>query len=144
MDKITDDHVNEFKTNGFTKIENFWSKEELGIIEDALETLFYKGKLKNIATENDGETHTLEDRNLQLCPLMPEHPVFDCLPFVSKVGKAISKLILENEKENANCYLSQTVWRPPWNGLGTGWHHILIKSFIISMCFEQYCLLTPF
>jgi len=122
MGEITDAHVAEFKANGFTKIDNFWSKEELGIIEDALETVFYKGKMKNVATENDGETHTIEDRNLQLCPLMPEHPVFECLPFVTKVGKAISKLIVENENENANCYLSQTFWKPPRNGLGTGWH----------------------
>ena len=122
MDELTDAHVDEFKSNGFTKIDGFWSSLEFGIIEDALEAVFYKGKLKNVATENDGETHTLEDRNLQLCPLMPEHRVFDCLPFVSKVGKAISKLILEHENENVNCYLSQTVWRPPWNGLGTGWH----------------------
>ena len=80
MDKITDAHVDEFKSNGFTKINGFWSSLEFGIIEDALEAVFHKGKLKNVATENDGETHTLEDRNLQLYPLMPEHPVFGCLP----------------------------------------------------------------
>ena len=68
MDEITDTHVDEFKTNGFTKIDRFWSDLEFGMIQDALEAVFYKGKLKNVATENDGETHTLEDRNLQLCP----------------------------------------------------------------------------
>ena len=119
---ITDKHVNEFKANGFTKVDNFWNKKELAVIKDALQTVYNKGKLNNVATENDGETHTSEDKNLQLCPLMPEHPVFDSLPFASKVGKAISRLILNNENESCNCYLSQTFWKPAQHGLGTGWH----------------------
>ena len=68
MDEITYTHVDEFKSNEFTKIDRFWSSLEFGMIQDALEAVFYKGKLKNVATEKDGETYTLEDRNLQLCP----------------------------------------------------------------------------
>ena len=122
MDLVTDKHVKEFKRNGFTKIDNFWSTEELSIIKHALESVYNKGKLNNVATESDGETHTSEDKNLQLCPLMPEHQAFDCLPFAPKVGNAISKLILEDINESCNCYLSQTFWKPARHGLGTGWH----------------------
>ena len=122
MADITQSHVEEFKIKGFTKLDNFWTKEELTAIKDALYSLQKQGKLNNVATEDDGETHTEEDKNLQLCPLMPEHLLFESLPFIAKVGDAISKLILADEKESCCCYLSQTFWKPAKHGLGTGWH----------------------
>ena len=115
-------HIEEFKLKGFTKLDSFWTKQELRAIKEALNSLEKEGKLNNVATEDDGTTHTSENKNLQLCPLMPEHPIFDSLPFVPKVREAISKLILTDVDESCCCYLSQTFWKPAHHGLGTGWH----------------------
>ena len=119
---LTRQNIQEFKTKGFTKVDVFWTTEELIAIKAALDSLKLSGKLTNVATEDDGVTHTDHDKNLQLCPLMPEHPLFASLPFVAKVGEAVSKLITEEDDESCCCYLSQTFWKPARQGLGTGWH----------------------
>ena len=50
-------------------------------------------------------------RNLQLCPLIPEHALFAALPWVEKVEEAVSALLLA-QGGTALCYLSQTFWKP--------------------------------
>jgi hypothetical protein len=79
----------------------------------ALEELKERGRLGNVATEGDGVTPSLQGSNLQLCPLIPEHPVFAALPWAAKVRRAVASLLLEGpEKGTALCYLSQTFWKP--------------------------------
>ena len=88
MSLLTEQNVKEFRQMGFTKIDHFWTDSELAAIKAALQDLVEAGKLSNVATEGDGVTHTRVDRNLQLCPLMPEHPLFDCLPYAEKVSQS--------------------------------------------------------
>jgi len=122
MNLLTEENIKEFRELGFTKVNHFWSDSELAGIKSALEELVSAGKLNNVATDGDGLTHTLEDRNLQLCPLMPEHKIFDCLPYTDKVRQAVSSLLVRDPGEGVCCYLSQTFWKPARHGLGTGWH----------------------
>ena len=96
MNLLTEENIKEFRELGFTKVNHFWSDSELSGIKSALEELVSAGKLNNVATDGDGLTHTLEDRNLQLCPLMPEHKIFDCLPYTDKVRQAVSSLLVRD------------------------------------------------
>ena len=85
-------------------------------------------------------TPTTCPRNLQLCPLIPEHPLFAALPWAARVREAVARLLLEEqggqgeqgeqgergeqgeEGDTVLCYLSQTFWKPARQGLGTSWH----------------------
>ena len=83
------------------------------------------GRLANVSTDGDGVTHTKIPQNLQLCPLSPELPIFKSLPFNRKISSAMAELLHDDSlsgDQDICCYLSQTFWKPPQHGLGTGWH----------------------
>merc|ERR1712096_206127 len=75
-----------------------------------------------MGTEGDGVTHTDVPRNLQLCPLSPEAPLFRSLPFHPRVASTIQDLLCDNDNQSVCAYLSQTFWKPAKHGLGTSWH----------------------
>jgi len=122
MALLSERNIQQFKERGFTQVDEFWSPNELSAIRGALEELQQQGKLNNVATEGDGVTPAKAASNLQLCPLMPEHQLFACLPWVAKVYDAVAALLQDNEQEDVTCYLSQTFWKPALQGLGTSWH----------------------
>jgi len=122
MAVLTKRNIQEFKDKGFTQVDQFWSHNELSTIRLALKDLQQQGKLNNVATEGDGVTPSKASSNLQLCPLIPEHKVFACLPWIDKVGQAVAALVQEEEQDDVTCYLSQTFWKPALQGLGTSWH----------------------
>ena len=104
---------------------NFWSADEIEALRNALSLLQIRGRLANVATDNDGETHTDVARNLQLCPLSPELPIFRSLPFGEQVSYSLAQLLCDDADdpdESVYCYLSQTFWKPARHGLGTGYH----------------------
>lgn len=134
---LTNDQIKHFQTYGYVAVPSFWDDNEILSIQTALYHLKNEGRLANVSTENDGVTHCEIPRNLQLCPLSPELALFKVLPFHSKVSNAISSLLctlypdelpIGNDEskptlsDSAHCYLSQTFWKPPLCGLGTGWH----------------------
>merc|ERR1711971_204208 len=96
MALLTERNIQQFKESGFTQVDAFWSPNELSAIRGALEDLQQQGKLNNVATEGDGVTPTKAASNLQLCPLIPEHPLFACLPWVGKVHDAVAALLQED------------------------------------------------
>ena len=117
--------VDFFRKEGYLAVENFFDKDEFHAIRAGLIKLKNMGRLANVATEGDGVTHTAIPKNLQLCPLSPELPIFKSLPFNKKIGAAMSKLLHDDtnsDEQDICCYLSQTFWKPPHHGLGTGIH----------------------
>jgi phytanoyl-CoA hydroxylase len=122
FDFLAADTVAHFQEHGFVKVDQFWDEEELQALRAGLTYLQSTGRLANVACEGDGVTHTEVPRNLQLCPLSPELPLFRSLPFHPKVQSAVTQLLTESADESVYCYLSQTFWKPPKHGLGTGWH----------------------
>lgn len=122
---ITQQHVDFFRKEGYLAVENFFDDEEIRAIRAGLVKLKNIGRLANVATEGDGVTHTKIPKNLQLCPLSPELSIFKSLPFNKKIGSTMKKLLNDdtiNEDQDICCYLSQTFWKPPQHGLGTGLH----------------------
>mmetsp|Transcript_8746 Transcript_8746/g.10880 ORF Transcript_8746/g.10880 Transcript_8746/m.10880 type:complete len:91 (-) Transcript_8746:274-546(-) len=54
---ISPNLVNEFKSNGFVVVENFFDEDEFNAIKLGLIELRNLGRLANVSTENDGVTH---------------------------------------------------------------------------------------
>ena len=54
-------HIEESKLKGFTKLYTFWTKHVLRAITEALNSLEKESKLNDVATEDDGTTHTSEN-----------------------------------------------------------------------------------
>ena len=109
------------------------SEREIKAIRKALTKLQVDGRLANVACEGDGETHTAIPRNLQLCPISPELPIFRSLPLADKAATAVNQLLCADPKEGVHCYLSQTFWKPARHGLGTGWHQVRVP-----LCTESH------
>ena len=78
-----------FQTDGWLAVENFWSAREVAAMQAELEQLKQAGKLRNVATEGDGKTHSTDLVNLQLCPLWPHSSLFKAMPFAPKVSEAV-------------------------------------------------------
>eukprot|EP01083_Nonionella_stella_P070156 187559_1 len=117
--------IDSFRKEGYIAIENFFDDQEFRAIRAGLIKLRNLGRLANVATDGDGTTHTKIPKNLQLCPISPELPLFKSLPFNTKIGRAMSRLLHDeslNEEQDICCYLSQTFWKPAQHGLGTGLH----------------------
>eukprot|EP01084_Bolivina_argentea_P117091 207979_1 len=122
---LSQSDVDFFRNEGYLAIENFFNEDEFRAIRAGLIKLRNMGRLANVACEGDGITHTSVPKNLQLCPLSPELPIFKSLPFNTKIGSTMAKLLHDdniNEEQDICCYLSQTFWKPPQHGLGTGMH----------------------
>lgn len=119
---LSDEQVAHFRREGYVAVENFWSEREIAAVRKALTKLQLDGRLANVACDGDGETHTEIPRNLQLCPISPELPIFRSLPLAQKTGTALNQLLCDDAKDGVHCYLSQTFWKPAKHGLGTGWH----------------------
>lgn len=113
-----------FDRHGFCVVKDFFTPREVQGLRSALTGLVKKGRLANVATDGDGKTHTAVPRNLQLCPLSPEAPIFRSLPFHDRARAAVDYLLSEEEdRDEGVCqYLSQCFWKPAKHGLGTGWH----------------------
>lgn len=83
-----------------------------------LERLKREGKIRNIATDGDGKTHSKTRINLQLCPMWPHSPLFHAMPFAPKVGEAMERLIGSPVLH----HLDQVFIKPGGHGAGTNWH----------------------
>lgn len=119
---LTKAQVAQFRRAGFATVPNFFSESEIRAIRSALSRIVRKGRLANVSTAGDGETHTKVAKNLQLCPLSPEADIFRSLPLASKVARAVQQLLTDDSRDNICCYLSQTFWKPANGGWGTSWH----------------------
>lgn len=116
--ELTEEQVRQFHTEGWTAVPNFWTEAEVAAMRAELDRLKSEGKLRNVATDGDGVTHSTTRVNLQLCPMWPHSPLFQAMPFAPKVQAAIEWLI----GAPALLHLDQVFLKPGGNGAGTNWH----------------------
>ena len=83
-----------------------------------LDRLKSEGKLRNVATDGDGKTHSTTKANLQLCPMWPHSRLFRAMPFAPKVAEAVEQLI----GGPVLLHLDQVFLKPGGHGAGTNWH----------------------
>lgn len=107
-----------FQTFGYVVRHSFFSAEETAAIQSEIDRLLHIGALRNVATDGDGKTPSAGMRNLQLCPMYRDSPLFRALPFDPKVVTAISELI----GDPYILHLDQVFFKPGGDGMGTNWH----------------------
>jgi len=107
-----------FQINGFFTVPHFFDASEVKLLQSEIERLKLEGKLRNVATDGDGSTHSVQKRNLQVCPVNPHSEPFRALPFIPKVTQAISELV----GDPVVLRLDQVFLKPAKDGAGTNWH----------------------
>lgn len=116
--KFTPAQIEQFQTEGYLAVPNFWSEEEVRAMQAELERLKDDGLLRNVATDGDGQTTSQSKANLQLCPMAPHSKLFRAMPFAPKVLEAVSQLI----GDPVLLHLDQVFLKPAKHGAGTNWH----------------------
>ncbi len=116
--RFTEEQVQQFQTQGYLAVPQFWTEEEVAAIRAELERLKRDGLLRNVATEGDGKTHSNVKANLQLCPMNDKSTFFRAMPFAPKVAEAVGQLI----GEPVMLHLDQVFLKPARHGAGTNWH----------------------
>jgi phytanoyl-CoA hydroxylase len=91
--RFTAEQIEQFRTEGYLAVPNFWTNEEIQAMRAELERLKENGLLRNVATDGDGKTHSATKANLQLCPMAPHSTFFRAMPFAPKVIEAVSSLL---------------------------------------------------
>ena len=114
---FTDSQKSTYLKEGYIIRKNFFSNEEVDILQSETQKLFKAGKFKNVATEED-ETESFSKKNLQLIPLFEHSRIFRSLPYQKKVVKAISELI----GDPYILHTDQIFLKPANDGFGTSWH----------------------
>lgn len=115
---FTPEQVQQFQEQGYVAVPHFWNALEVAALQAELERLKREGKLRNVATEGDGKTHSKVKANLQLCPMSPHSALFRALPFAPKVVEAVRELI----GDPVVLHLDQVFLKPGKHGAGTNWH----------------------
>lgn len=116
--KFTDTQIEQFREEGYLPVPEFWTQREVAAMQAELERLKQDGKLRNVATDGDGKTHSTTKINLQLCPMYPHSTFFRAMPFAPKVGEAVRQLI----GDPVLLHLDQVFIKPGQHGAGTNWH----------------------
>src|SRR5690349_15093805 len=69
--RFSADQLEQFRTQGYTAVPDFWNADEVRAMQLELERLKANGLLRNVATDGDGKTTSQTKANLQLCPMSP-------------------------------------------------------------------------
>ena len=96
----------------------FFSDAEVAAMRRQVDEWHEAGRLRNVSTSGDGQTHSDDVVNLQLVPLWPHAELFRALPFAPKVVSAVTDLI----GTPACRILDQLFYKPPRIGGPTNWH----------------------
>ncbi|MDR3707639.1 MAG: phytanoyl-CoA dioxygenase family protein [Capsulimonadaceae bacterium] len=115
---FTSNQLDQFQTEGYLIVPGFFESREVAAMQGEIERFKREGKLRNVATEGDGATHSTTKANLQLCPMSPHSELFKTLPFAPEVRAAISELI----GNPVVLHLDQVFLKPARHGAGTNWH----------------------
>ncbi len=116
--KFTAEQVQQFQSEGYLAVREFWTAREVQAMRAELDRLKTDGLLRNVATDGDGATESQTVANLQLCPMYPHSTFFRAMPFADKVGRAVSQLI----GDPVLLHLDQVFLKPGKHGMGTNWH----------------------
>jgi ectoine hydroxylase-related dioxygenase (phytanoyl-CoA dioxygenase family) len=115
---FTPEQIQQFRTEGWVAVPDFWDEREVAAMRAELERLKRDGLLRNVATDGDGRTHSQSKENLQLCPMSDKSDFFRAMPFAPKVADAVRQLI----GDPVLLHLDQVFVKPGRHGAGTNWH----------------------
>ena len=110
--------VDQFREQGYLALETFWSPTETRAMQSELDRLVAAGQLRNVTTNGDGKTPATDRLNLQICPIWPQSPLFQAMPFAPQVAETVGALI----GHPVLFHLDQIFLKPAGLGVGTNWH----------------------
>ncbi len=110
--------VEQFRDEGYTLIPSFFSVREIEAMRAELDRFCREDLIRNVATDDDGETHSKRMHNLQICPITPRSDFYRSLPYHPRVSAAVGQLI----GDPFVFYLDQIFLKPARTGIGTDWH----------------------
>lgn len=115
---ISDEQAAFFCQHGYLALPEFWTGREVAAMRAELERFKREGLLRNVATEDDGKTHSETKQNLQLCPMADKSDFYRAMPFAPKAAEAVRRLI----GDPVVLHLDQVFIKPARHGAGTSWH----------------------
>ena len=116
--QLPPDQIAQFQTEGYTAIADFFSADEVAAMRVELERFKREGLGHNVATDNDGKTHSTTKINYQIIPLNDKSHLFRAFPFHPKVVSVVGQLIGTPFVRQ----LDQIFLKPGRTGAGTSWH----------------------
>ncbi|NQU41460.1 MAG: phytanoyl-CoA dioxygenase family protein [Lentisphaerae bacterium] len=115
---LTTEQLAQYKQEGFVALSEFFTADEVAVMQAELERVCQQGLAYNVATDGDGKTPSTSQSNLQICPLSPKSEVFRALPFAAKIRSTVGQLL----GDAFMLQLDQIFLKPGGIGAGTGWH----------------------
>ncbi len=115
---LTRADIARFKQDGFCTVEGFFDQREINGMRVELARLQRDGKLRNVATDGDGRTHSQSQVNLQICPISSRSPFYRALKWHPRVISGVQQLI----GDPVVFRLDQIFLKPAHHGAGTKWH----------------------
>lgn len=115
---LTTQQIKQFKEEGYVLVEGFFNTAEVKAMQAELERFRQEKLAQNVATDDDGKTHSTSQVNLQIKPLHDKSELFKVFPFQQKVKEAVNGLI----GEPAGLLFDQIFLKPGKSGAGTSWH----------------------
>lgn len=106
------EHIDEFRTRGFTAIERFFDETETLAMQVEVEQWITSGLFRDVST------NPKRRQNFQCIPLYPHSPLFRALPHSQKVVDVAEALLGPPVAK----ILDQSFYKPPRSGMGTNWH----------------------
>jgi ectoine hydroxylase-related dioxygenase (phytanoyl-CoA dioxygenase family) len=119
MDQTTiQEQVAHFRTEGYAIFPHFFTKPELTAMVAELARFKREGLGRNVATDDDGRTHSTTKINYQIIPLNDKSTLFRAFPFNPTVIDVVGQLIGTPFVRQ----LDQIFLKPGRTGAGTSWH----------------------
>lgn len=115
---LSQDEIAHWRTHGWVAVPDFLAADEVALLRAELASLVAAGKLRNVATDGDGRTHSKTAFNLQICPVGPHSRAIRALAYAARMRAAVTALI----GDEAIQHLDQIFLKPARHGAGTGWH----------------------
>lgn len=116
--ELSQKQVEEFRTEGFLRVPEFFCPRTVVALQAVFEELVADGKFSNVAADNDGVTYVQHKQNLQILPASIHHPLLRALPFHPKVRGAIAQLLGDSIFK----FQDQLILKPARIGTATNWH----------------------
>ncbi len=116
--ELTQQQLDHYERDGYLAIPDFFATREVAAMVAELERFKRDGLGRNVATDDDGATHSTRKINYQIIPLNDKSTLFRALPYHAKVISVVRQCIGDPFVR----YLDQIFLKPPKIGAGTSWH----------------------
>lgn len=116
--ELTQPQLDQYERDGYFAVPHLFTAREVAAMVAELERFKRAGLGRNVATDDDGKTHSRTKINFQIIPLNDKSSLFRALPYHPRVVSIVSQCIGDPFVR----YLDQIFLKPGKSGAGTSWH----------------------